>query len=56
MSAIDVLLQYYEPNRELTGPVEILEKYLKLAQEKKLESYLRKEFQKDQKKMEQNSQ
>lgn len=49
VSAIDVLLQYYEPNRELTGPVDILEKYLKLAQEKKLESYLRKEFQKDQK-------
>lgn len=42
MNAIDVLLQFYEPNRELTGNVELLDKYLKLQKKGKLEKELAK--------------
>jgi hypothetical protein len=35
--AIDVLLQFYEPNSELTGKVKLLENYLNLQKKGKLE-------------------
>ena len=44
INAIDVLLQFYEPNRELTGNVELLDKYLKLQKKGKLEKELAKVF------------
>ena len=40
ISTIDVLLQFYEPNRELTGKVELLDNYLQLQKEGKLEEEL----------------
>ena len=40
ISTIDVLLQLYEPNRELTGKVELLDNYLQLQKEGKLEEEL----------------
>lgn len=40
MSAIDILLQFYVPNKELTGKVELLENYLQLQKEGKLEEEL----------------
>ena len=46
IKAIDVLLQFYEPNRELTGKVELLENYLQLQKEEKLEEELSKLWQK----------
>lgn len=42
--AIDILLQFYEPNSELTGKVELLENYLKLQKKGKLEKELSKAF------------
>lgn len=42
MDAIDVLLQFYEPNREQTGKVELLDKYQQLQKEGKLEEELSK--------------
>jgi len=44
MNAIDVLLQFYEPNRELTGKVELLDNYLRLQKKGKLEKELAKVF------------
>lgn len=44
MDAIDILLQFYEPNSELTGKVELLEKYLKLQKKGKLEKELSKVY------------
>lgn len=43
MYAIDILLQFYEPNRGLTGKVELLEHYLQLQKEGKLEEELSKQ-------------
>ena len=42
--AINILLQFYEPNSELTGKVELLENYLKLQKKGKLEKELSKVF------------
>lgn len=42
--AIDILLQFYVPNSELTGKVDILENYLKLQKKGKLEKELNKVF------------
>lgn len=42
--AIDVLLQFYEPNRELTGKVDLLDKYMNLQKKGKLEKELKKVF------------
>lgn len=42
--AIDILLQFYEPNSELTGKIELLENYLKLQKKDKLEKELSKVF------------
>ena len=44
--AIDILLQFYEPNSELTGKVELLENYLKLKKKGKLEKELSKVYSK----------
>lgn len=44
VNAIDVLLQFYEPNCELTGKVELLDNYLKLQKKGKLEKELAKVF------------
>ncbi len=44
VNAIDVLLQYYEPNRELTGKVDLLDKYMNLQKKGKLEKELKKVF------------
>ena len=44
VNAINVLLQFYEPNRELTGNVELLDNYLKLQKKGKLEKELAKVF------------
>jgi hypothetical protein len=40
----DILLQFYEPNSSLTGKVELLDKYLKLQEEGKLEEEIHKIF------------
>jgi tetratricopeptide (TPR) repeat protein len=42
--AINILLQFYEPNSELTGKVELLENYLELQKKGKLEKELSKVF------------
>lgn len=42
--AINILLQFYESNSELTGKVELLENYLKLQKKGKLEKELSKVF------------
>ena len=44
IQAIDILLQFYKPNSQLTGKVELLENYLKLQEKGKLEKALRKVF------------
>ena len=47
IKAIDALLAFYEPNRKLSGKVDLLEKYLQLKEKGKLEKHLRKTYQKD---------
>ena len=49
VKAVTALLQFYEPNRKLTGKVEVLEDYLKLQEKGKLEKQLHKDFLADQK-------
>ncbi len=49
VKAITALLKFYEPNRKLTGKVEVLEDYLNLQEKGKLEDQLHKDFQADQK-------
>ena len=49
IKAVTALLQFYEPNRKLTGKVEVLEDYLKLQEKGKLEKQLHKDFLADQK-------
>lgn len=49
IKAVTALLQFYEPNRKLTGKVEVLEEYLKLQEKGKLEKQLHKDFLADQK-------
>ena len=49
VKTISVLLQFYEPNRSLTGKVELLENYLKLREKGTLEKQLHKDFLADQK-------
>lgn len=44
--SIDILLQFYEPNSELTGKVDLLENYLKLKKKGKLEKELSKVYSK----------
>ena len=44
IQAIDILLQFYKPNSQLTGKVDLLENYLKLQEKGKLEKTLRKVF------------
>ena len=44
IQAIDILLQFYKPNSQLTGKVDLLENYLKLEEKGKLEKTLRKVF------------
>lgn len=44
--AIDILLQFYEPNSKITGKVELLENYLKLKEKGKLEKELSKVYSK----------
>ena len=44
MKAIDVLLQFYKPNRELTGNVDLLDHYLELQEKGELETELSKVF------------
>ena len=43
-NAMDILLQFYEPNEKLTGKVDLLDKYLKLQKRGKLEKELSKVF------------
>lgn len=45
IEAIDILLQFYKPNSQLTGKVELLENYLELQAKGKLEKELRKVIQ-----------
>ena len=47
VKAITVLLQFYESNCELTGKVKMLEDYLKLQKQGKLEKQLHKDFLKE---------
>lgn len=49
IQAIDILLQFYKPNSQLTGKVDLLENYLKLQEKGKLEKTLRKVFADDKK-------
>jgi hypothetical protein len=42
--AIDVLLQFYEPNSELTGKVKLLENYLNLQKKGKLQKEISKVY------------
>lgn len=49
VKAVTALLQFYEPNRKLTGKVEVLEDYLKEQEKGKLEKQLHKDFLADQK-------
>ena len=49
VKAIKALLDFYEPNRKLTGKVEVLEDYLKQREKGKLEKQLHKDFLADQK-------
>lgn len=49
VKAVTALLQFYEPNRKLTGKVEVLENYLKEQEKGKLEKQLHKDFLADQK-------
>ncbi len=42
--SIDILLQFYEPNSELTGKVKLLENYLNLQKKGKLEKEISKVF------------
>ena len=49
VKSVKALLQFYEPNRKLTGKVEVLEDYLKLQEKGKLEKQLHKDFLADQK-------
>lgn len=44
IQAIDILLQFYKPNSQLTGKVDLLENYLKLQEKGILEKTLRKVF------------
>lgn len=54
IEAIDILLQFYKPNSQLTGKVELLENYLELQAKGKLEKELRKVYSED-KKLQENS-
>ena len=49
VKAVTALLQFYEPNRKLTGKVELLEDYLNQQEKGKLEKQLHKDFLADQK-------
>ena len=49
VKAIKALLDFYEPNRKLTGKVEVLEDYLNQREKGKLEKQLHKDFLADQK-------
>ena len=46
VKVIMALLDFYEPNRAITGKVEVLEDYLKLQEKGKLEKQLHKDFSK----------